>query len=91
MSYAHRRRSPSRHRRGGPSFRCEPSACDSRLELAGDRERLDPLAWLVSERFLERVKHGDIRRPQLSGLVSERSLYHERLGPLASWPDVPCP
>ena len=37
-SYAPRRRSPSRDRRGGPSFRCEPSACDSHLELAVHRE-----------------------------------------------------
>ena len=37
-SYAPRRRSPSRDRRGGPSYRCEPSACDSHLELAVHRE-----------------------------------------------------
>ena len=33
--------------------------------------------------------HRDIRRPPLAWLVSERSLHRERLGPLASRPDVP--
>ena len=38
---------------------------------------------------LELAVHRDIRRPPLAWLVSERSLHRERLGPLASRPDVP--
>ncbi|EJK61426.1 hypothetical protein THAOC_18092 [Thalassiosira oceanica] len=86
-----RRRSPSRDRRGVPSSRCEPSACDSHIEAEHCDIPRPPLAWFISECFLERAEHRDIRRPQHAWLVSERSLYHKRLGPLASWPDAPYP
>ena len=59
-----------------------------------ERSTRRSLFWFepsTCDSHLERAEHRDIRRPQLAWLVSERSLHHERLDPLASWPDAPCP
>ena len=60
-----------------------------------ERSMRRSLFWFraVRLRFTSRTcrEHRDIHRPQLAWLVSERSLHHERLDPLASWPDAPCP
>ncbi|EJK60222.1 hypothetical protein THAOC_19477 [Thalassiosira oceanica] len=84
-------RYPSRDRRGGPSFRCEPSACDSHLELAEHRDiRRPPPALLVSGRSLYHELVNSLASWPVAPFA-ERSLHRERLDPLASWPDAPYP